>query len=637
MHTKDYAKTAHMDAWLRHPVLGDPSFDTFQRLGETVHRSEAPYEWAVNGSIFRDHDGTWYYYAGLYAHDYGAAMPARFRIYRSADQGLHWEDLGWGFEEGFCFDGDTAPSDGCPDAVICYDEKQKKYLLTYDTYTYDRRWLDTPDPLSYVTSGAALAWADSPAGPFTRLPNRLVTNGPDTACGKYTRCYATTVLPREKDYIAFILMDSGRYFAWGLAIATAPTAEGPWTKPSMVLSCDRQEYFPCPLEFYPTQLHDGVVYCPATSVSQNRNFQALFEAPLEQAHDPDAWRLTANGNLWHSRKHLDEHLGIWGQTYHGFIEPDTGRFVVMFPAKDARDYGTLSVAARPWDTPHSDGFTLTAHGGASISPLLCAYKDFTLDAVFTCEGTVDFAFAYNGILGPNDSTSNAVPSSRCLSDYCAVRIQGAHCAVVSVSPEGKEAILAEAALGEKATQLRMIWKEDRLRAWVNGTLLCDALAVPAAAGTEAPLALILGPLSRVECEKFEVTGETADFCLAYNAADALLGAGQWQPEHQHVDPAKELQRDIWHRTPDGYVGEGSVAAKWNVIGSRFTLPLQKSFAYGSIGIWVDGIFQGSVDLRGEGETAFTTQPFEIGPHAVRVAPLGGRIAITRLLVMGNME
>jgi len=142
---KDYAKTAHMDAWLRHPVLGDPSFDCFERLGNTVHKSTPPYEWAVNGSLFCDFDGTWYYYAGLYGHGYTGAM-SRFKIYRSKDKGMNWEDLGWGFEEGFVFDGYKTASDCCPDVVLYWDEKRKKYLLTYDTNTNDYSWETAHSP-----------------------------------------------------------------------------------------------------------------------------------------------------------------------------------------------------------------------------------------------------------------------------------------------------------------------------------------------------------------------------------------------------------------------------------------------------------------------------------------------------------
>ncbi|GEM_PF-3031227 len=50
--TKDYAKTENRNCWLRHPTLGDPSFDTFERIS-VIHTSSPPYEWGVNGSIFR--------------------------------------------------------------------------------------------------------------------------------------------------------------------------------------------------------------------------------------------------------------------------------------------------------------------------------------------------------------------------------------------------------------------------------------------------------------------------------------------------------------------------------------------------------------------------------------------------------
>ena len=636
---RDYAKMEHMNSWLRHPVLGDPSFDTFERIGDTVHRSEPPYEWAVNGSIFRDFDGAWYYYAGLYSFGYACKMPSRFKIYRSRDCGQTWEDLGWGLETGFVFEGNDVPSDGCPDVVLFYDEKEKKYLLTYDTSTNDFTWATAHDPYSKAEAGVALAWADSPAGPFERIPKRILTNRMGAGrCGRFSRFYATTVVPRKNDYIAFILTDSGPHYAWGLAVSTAPKAEGPWTAPHMILSCDRPEYYPCPLEFYPAEVHKGRVYCSATSVAMNRNFQCIFEADLEDAHDLTAWKLTANGNVWHSHDHPDEHYGIWGQTYHGFIEPDTGRYVVMYPAKDARNYGTLNVAARPWDTPHSDGFTLTAHGGPSVSPLLTAYRDFSLNAAFTAKGCAEFAFAYEGVLGPNNSCADSVPSAASMAGYCAVRIEGKRCSVVSVVPDGTPRTLAGMALEDNAAQLTMEWKDGLLTAAVNGQPLCAGLPLPEAADKAAPLALILQKFSRIECSRFAVEGETAPYTLAYNAADALLGAGQLMPADEVLtDPAAAITPDVWHRIPGGYMGEGLVAAKWNVLGSSFIIPLQKSPACGVIGAWVDGIFFGSADLSGEGETSIRIDGLKMGPHSVRVAPIKGRIAITQLIASGNAE
>lgn len=633
---RDYAKMEHMNAWLRHPVLGDPSFDTFERVGPTVHRSEPPYEWAVNGSLFRDFDDTWYYYAGLYGYGYRGELPSRFKIYRSSDRGMNWDDLGWGLDTGFRFDGNTVDSDGCPDAVLFYDKKKKKYLLTYDTSTNDFTWENAHNPESAVEAGAALAWADSPAGPFKRIRTRFVTDRSGKGCcGRYDRYYASTVIPREKDYIAFVLTDSGRHFSWALAAMTAPSAEGPWSKPHIILSCDRPEYYPCPLEFYPAELHNGIVYCSATSVAMNRNYQAVFEAPLEEAHNPAAWKLTANGNVWHARDHADEYYGIWGQTYHGFIEPDTGRYIVMFAGKDARDYGTLSVASRPWNTPHSDGFTITGHAGPSVSPLLTAYRDFTLDTSFTFKGTAEIAFAYNGILGPNESCADSIPSAECLADYSAVRVQNGKCMVVSVADDGTETVLAEGILSENVVQMQIHWRENLLNVCVNGNVLCDHLEVEQASDKTAPLALILQKFSRMDCEKFAVEGESSEYTFTYNAVDALLGAGQWMPEKELVDSEGTITADVWHRIPGGYVGEGLVNAKWNVIGHTFELPLKKSPAYGTIGIWVDGIFNGSVDLCGEGDTVFRTERLNMGPHAIRTAPLKGRIAITRLIVRGD--
>ena len=70
----------NMNVWLRHPVLSDPSFDTFEKLGETVHQSEPPYKWAVNGSLFCDPaDGAWYYFSGLYGKGYNTNVKSSRR------------------------------------------------------------------------------------------------------------------------------------------------------------------------------------------------------------------------------------------------------------------------------------------------------------------------------------------------------------------------------------------------------------------------------------------------------------------------------------------------------------------------------------------------------------------------------
>ena len=184
----------------------------------------------------------------------------------------------------------------------------------------------------------------------------------------------------------------------------------------------------------------------------------------------------------------------------------------------------------------------------------------------------------------------------------------------------------------------MEWKEGLLTASVNNQPLCSGLPLPEAAGKTAPLALVLQKFSRVECSEFAVGGETAPYTLAWNAVDALLGAGQLMPKDEILtDPAAPLTPDVWSRIPGGYMGEGLVSAKWNVFGSSFILPLQKSPAYGVIGAWVDGIFFGSADLSGEGETDIRIDGLKMGPHSVRVAPIKGRIAITKLIASGNAE
>ena len=214
----NYALAKNREKWIRHPAMGDPSFDTFEKI-DTVHRSESPYEWAVNGSLFTDFDGKKYLFAGLYGKCYRnvPGTYSHFEIYCQNEDG--WKNLGPGLTPHYTFDGVTVPSCACPDSVMFFDKKRKKYLLTYDWGTENETWDNAYDTSGTTAdSGAAVAWADSPVGPFERVKRPVFRNKElHGNYGRFLRFYATTVIPRENDYLALILCDSAHNFTWGLA------------------------------------------------------------------------------------------------------------------------------------------------------------------------------------------------------------------------------------------------------------------------------------------------------------------------------------------------------------------------------------------------------------------------------------
>lgn len=630
----NYASTAHKNAWLRHPVLGDPSFDTFERLCDAVHLSAPPYEWAVNGSLFCDFDGTWYYYAGLYPYGYASCETSRFRTYRSFDQGETWQDLGWGFsEEAFTFEGDLVASDMCPDVFVTFDPHTGKYLLTYDTATNNFTWEDSHDPAgNQIQGGVAVALADSPAGPWTRLPRRILDIRSNFGtCGRYGRWYASCVVPRKNDYIAFCLADSHQHFSWALTALTSPTLEGDWEQPHVVLGCDRPGYYPCPMEFFPVEVHGEYVYARCTSVAANRNYQVVYRALLEEAHDPGSWTMVLDGNGWHAHDHDDEYIGIWGQTLHGFVQD--GRYIVMHASRNSQDMGTLGLAWQPVDQPYSDGFVFTGHIGPSLVPLKAAYGAFALDVGFKSKGTVDFAFGYQGVLGPDQSASDAKPSPATMANYAALRVTGNTCALISIDQSGAVTEHARLVCDTEITQIKLVRSaRGVVSAWANGTLvaenvqLCDAVA---------PLAIAAMQFSRLECDSFYVEGEPQPYTWKWNAQDALLGAGQLFPDYAVRGIDDVLEPDRWHRMENGFVGEGLVCAKWNLHGEHFTVQMQKAPNLGVAGIWIDGNFCGSISLQGEGIAAYHTPKLSQGGHAILVRPLKGRIAILDCIAEGN--
>ena len=113
-----------------------------------------------------------------------------------------------------------------------------------------------------------MAVAEAAEGPYTRLPGLSIsTRRFRDAMGRWDRLYASTLLRRSQDWLMLVLCDSGEHFAWAYAAFTAPGPEGPWSGPVNILSCDRPEFYPAPVEFHPAMAVDGVVYAHATSVA----------------------------------------------------------------------------------------------------------------------------------------------------------------------------------------------------------------------------------------------------------------------------------------------------------------------------------------------------------------------------------
>ena len=628
---KDYALKENMGAWLRHPVLGDPSFDCLERIS-TVYRSTPPREWAVNGSVYRTDDGTWYCYAGLYGSGY-VGLPALSRTFRSKDKGQTWEDLGWTLgEDGFHFEGNAERSYSNPDVFLVWDEKIQKYILTYDGSSADFSWGIAHNILaSQADSGAAIALGDSPEGPFTRLKSRFLSCRKSYGTtGRWDRVYASCVVPRKNDYIGFCLADSGEYFSWALTVVTATEPDGEWSHPKIILSCDCPGYYPCPMEFFPVELRGDKVLAHATSVARNRNYQVTFEADLESAHNPDAWKMIEDGNVFHAHDHPDEYAGMWGQTLHGFVED--GQYVVMYPSKTADDLGTINIASRPLNTPHTDGFSFTAHWAPSVTVLKGSWSDLLLETEFTAKGTVDIALGYDGILGPNDSRADSVPEERSLRNYPGIRIAGTVCSLISVEKDGAEKIWASADLGKAVTAIAAKVENGVVTLAANGVSVCEGVAVGVCAGT---VALVTKENSRLACSKFVIDGAASAYLWKWNAVDAILGAGQLMPSGTRVTLSDDPEPNRWHRLNDGYLGSGDITAKWNLWGSSFKVLFEKHPSLGVASVYVDGHFCGTENLAGEGRGEYVLSGLENGPHAISVRPYRGKIAIVGCVASGE--
>ena len=629
----DFAEAAQRDSWLRHPVYGDASFDTFAHApGNPVVRGAAPYEWPVNGSLFEDPmGGGWFLFVGSYRTGYTRddEHPSRATVYRSVDRGAHWEDLGPVFPpEVHTFAGETSPMWNAPDVAVVYADG--RYHMSYDWSTRTTTWANAATPGPDSNSGAGYAWAERPEGPYHRTARPIATTRDQPLLeGKYKRMYASTILRRANDWLVLTLTDSGAHYGWAYLGMTASAPEGPYTPAKLLLYPERDDFHPPLMEFHPAFVHGRFVYAPATSVALNRNFQVLWRAPLEEAMDPSAWKIVQHGSLWHADPVEHEHYGIWGQTFSGFVD-DGGLFHVMFPSRDSAGMGTINVASRPWDTPFRErGFYVSGHEGLSFVRLKSGGVVHAMAAALDVHGTVTLAWNAKGPVGPNRPTSGATLHPLMLGDYAGLRLTPTSWTLVTVDAGGTARTLVGGAI-ETPGRIECALAWDASGAATLSLHGKETWSGPLPVNGGA-LGILADAFSNAYIDQFQVTGDLAPTHTMYLHTEAILGAAQNMADWETVEvPHFRYGVGAVSKTP-------AVRAKWNIEGTAATLWGPRGPGYGSADVYVDGVLQERVnfhaDTMEDSQPLLTVAGLDGAGHAVSIRHVEGAIPVDVLEVV----
>lgn len=618
---RDYADSRNAAAWLRHPVYGDPSFDSFERTpGNPIHRGSAPFEWPVNGFLFLDPvSGNWYVYVGDYGKGY-MTPPSRCLLYRSTDTGRTWDSLG------VVLQGDPLMFDRgghTPDVSVVYADR--RYHMVYD-------WGEAN---FNAEGGLAYAWADRPEGPWHRAPEPLTRNTAlSKLIGRYQRTYAPTLVRRSHDWMILAMMDHAPH-GWALFAMTSPKPDGPYSERRLVRNVEADYFHPPLMEFFPAFVHKGFVYAPATSVALNRNFNAIFRAALEQADEPSAWTVFQHGSVWHAEDSENEHFGIWGQTFSGAFD-GAGLFHAMFPSRDSQGRGTINLAQRPWHQPlRKRGFVLTGHDGPSLTLLRDAYDDFDLELRFRLRGTARLLFDYAAPLMPNVPSSDATLHPIMNTRHTAIEFAPGTWRLLRLDAAGNEAVVASGSLSTaEKISMQVSRSGGSLALSVNShSLWIGVFPADPAFEFVGAIGLRVEKNTHFLVEKFQVQGKARPARITFGATDALLGVAE--------SPADwEERRDAAFRFGLGATSRQSAArAKWNFIGSRLQLWSPRSPQFGKVRLRLDGRGVGSLDLRAEqlepSRVVWKSRALREGFHALLLDATDGELPLDSVDVFGG--
>ncbi len=595
----DFALLSQKDNWLRHPVLGDPSFDSFSRYEKNpVQRGTPPFEWPVNGFLFHDPvSGNEYIYASQYLKGY-ARMPDKTStiidktciVFRSRDQGKTWNKLGPVFKKGnIILEGEKEPVMTALDASVVYDEGKYYMLFGFSTFEFD--W--QPDKNKH--GGLALAVSDSPEGPFT-MEKIVISSQPynkNPVFGKYNRCYAGTLLKTQNNWVITFMMDSGPFFSWGLFAVSASSPEGPWSEPVLIRGCEGDKYYPPLLEYFPAFMYNDTIYAPATSVAINRNFQCILKVPSREAMTPGKWELSHEGSLWHGINRENEFAGIWGQTFSGFIDQEK-RFKVMFPSLDPDNQGTINLASVPWNALYRErGFVFTGHEGPSFTTIPGFYQYPEVNASFSFYGTIFFAMNSIAPAGPDYPKANSSLHELMFTSQNRIELSENQWAILNVCQNGKTDTISKGPFTKKAeTTLKMTRLKRETLVSLNNELVWKGKLENTDRGR---IGLYAMKHSGIEMQSFKVSGENHQGYVTWLYTEGLLGSGA------------NMKRD-WafiKDDPSFLYGSGVVSkvdtarAKWNFSGSGFDLYCPRMPGLGTAEIILNGKTVGEINLYAE--------------------------------------
>jgi hypothetical protein len=406
--------------------------------------------------------------------------------------------------------------------------------------------------------------------------------------------------------------------------------QGPYSERRLIRNVEAGYFHPPLMEFYPAFVDAGWVYAPATSVARNRNFQMLFRAPLEKATDPKAWEIVRHGSVWHSEDVPNEAYGIWGQTFSGWVDQG-GMLWAMFPSRNTQGYGTINLAARPWSKPlRQRGFHLSGDNGPSITCLRRSYAGFTLNTELCVRGKARIIWGYQAPLGPNQPTSDATLHPLTVTRHHGLELAPNAWRIITVDAQGAEKVVATG-----AAQPGGLWKVTIAHHADGATTLLFGKKI-AWKGLMRPRGGGIGLLgesrSHVSVVRFAIAGKWEPGILSFLYTDAWLGAGE--------DPANWLeQKDPAFRFGTGAVRRDDAGrAKWNFMGTGFTLWSPKGPDYGTVEVQLDGAVVATVDLRSAhlkpSQPVFLKTGLADTFHAVILQPKTGRLVVDSLDVRG---